>query len=88
MAWTASFEPRALDEFEELDKPIQKRIVRFLQDRILSRNDPRMLGKALTGDRAGLWRYRVGDYRVIARLNDQHETVLILRIAHRKEAYR
>lgn len=87
MAWIVDFDPRALKELEKLDRPAQRRIVRFLQERTLGR-DPRRLGKNLSGDKAGLWRYRVGDYRLICRINDQAETVRILRVAHRKEAYR
>lgn len=88
MAWTVEFDPRALNELEKLDRIAQKRIVRFLEERIPSRANPRDLGKALSGDKAGLWRYRVGDYRVICHIEDQTEAVLVLRIAHRREAYR
>ena len=87
MALIVDFDPRALKELEKLDLPAQRRIVRFLQERVLGR-DPRRLGKNLSGDKAGLWRYRVGDYRLICRINDQAETVRILRVAHRREAYR
>jgi len=88
LAWTVEFDPRALNELEKLDRIAQKRIVRFLQERIPSRTDPRDLGKALSGDKVGLWRYRIGDYRVICHLEDQAEVVLVLRVAHRREAYR
>ena len=87
MAWIVDFDPRALKELEKLDLPAQRRIVRLLQERVLGR-DPHRLGKNLSGDKAGLWRYRVGDYRLICRINDQVETVRILRVAHRREAYR
>jgi mRNA interferase RelE/StbE len=83
LAWTASFDPRAFKELEKLD-----RIVKFLQDRVLRRDDPRNLGKAMAGDKAGLWRYRVGDYRLICHIDDEAESLRVLRIAHRKEAYR
>ncbi len=88
MAWTVEFDPRALNELEKLDRIAQKRIVRFLEERIPSRANPRDLGKALSGDKPGMWRYRVGDYRVICHIEDQAEAVLVLRIAHRREAYR
>jgi mRNA interferase RelE/StbE len=88
LAWTVEFDPRALNELEKLDRIAQKRIVRFLEERIPSRANPRDLGKALSRDKAGMWRYRVGDYRVICHIKDQAETVLVLRIAHRREAYR
>ncbi len=88
MAWTANFDPRALRELEKLDRMAQRRVVKFLQERVLRGADPRDLGKAMTGDKAGLWRYRLGDYRLICRIDDESELVLVLRVAHRKEAYR
>jgi mRNA interferase RelE/StbE len=88
LAWTVNFEPRALGEIKNLDRAAQRRIVRFLQERIAGRHDPRALGKALTGDMVGLWRYRVGDYRVVCRIADEESRVLVLRIGHRKDIYR
>jgi len=88
LAWSVSYDPRALKELEKLDRIAQKRIVNFLRDRIEGRRNPRELGKALTGGEIRLWRYRVGDYRMICQISDASQMVLILRIAHRKEAYR
>lgn len=88
MAWIASFDPRAVKELENLDRVAQRRVVAYLQTRILERGKPRDLGKPLTGDKAGLWRYRIGDLRLICRLDDHAEQVRVLRIAHRKDAYR
>ncbi len=88
MAWTANFDPRALKELENLDRVVQKRVVSYLQTRVLEKGKPRDLGKPLTGDKGGLWRYRIGDFRLICRLDDEAQRVLILRVAHRKEAYR
>jgi mRNA interferase RelE/StbE len=88
LAWTASFDPRAFKELEKLDRIVQRRMVKFLQDRVLRRDDPRNLGKAMAGDKARLWRYRVGDYRLICHIDDEAESLRVLRIAHRQEAYR
>jgi len=88
LAWTANFDPRALKELEKLDRVAQRRIVTFLQQRVLRGIDPCDLGKAMTGDKAGLWRYRIGDYRLICRIDDDADLILVLRVAHRKEAYR
>jgi len=63
LAWKVEFDPRALAELGKLDRAAQKRIVKFLQERVVERTDPRELGKALTGEKAGFWRYRIGDYR-------------------------
>lgn len=88
MAWTASFDPRAFKELEKLDRMAQRRVVRFLQERVLRAAELRDLGKAMTGDKAGLWRYRLGEYRLICGIDDESELLLVLRVAHRKEAYR
>lgn len=88
MAWTVSFEPRALNELRKLDHLIQRRIVKFLQERVSSQRNPPESGKPLSGDKVGLWRYRIGDYRVICHIDDEKRGVLLLRIAHRKQAYR
>ena len=88
MVWTVSFEPRALSELKKLDRSAQRRVGRFLQERIAGVHDPRDFGKPLTGDMVGLWRYRIGEYRIVCRIDDEHRAVLVLRIAHRKDVYR
>jgi len=88
LAWTVSFEPRALSELKKLDRSAQQRVVRFLQERIAGNHDPRDFGKPLTGDKVGLWRYRIGNYRIVCRIDDDRRAVLVLRIAHRKDVYR
>ncbi len=88
MAWTVNFEPRALGEIKELDRSVQQRLVRFLEGRIAGDRDPRDFGKPLTGDKVGLWRYRVGEHRNVVHIDDEGQTVLVLRIAHRKDVYR
>ncbi|MFB3921865.1 MAG: type II toxin-antitoxin system RelE/ParE family toxin [Terriglobia bacterium] len=88
MAWTVSFEPRALGEIKKLDRVTQQRVVRFLRARIAGGHDPRGFGKPLTGEKVGLWRYRVGNYRIVCRIDDEGQAVLVLRIAHRKDVYR
>ena len=76
MAWKVEFDPRALAELGKLDRAAQKRIVKFLQERVVERTDPRELGKALTGEKAGFSRYRIGDCRAVC----------FLAIARRQEA--
>jgi mRNA interferase RelE/StbE len=62
--------------------------LKFLQERLLASPDPRTLGKALAGEMQGLWRYRIGDYRLICRIDDQTVTILVLEVGHRREIYR
>jgi len=70
----------------KLDRPVQVRIMRYLVH-VTELNDPRQRGKGLTGDLSGQWRYRVGDYRVIAQIVDRQVTVLALSVGHRSGIY-
>ena len=65
-----------------------RRILDFMDERVAEQEDPRTLGKALTGPLGTLWRYRVGDYRVICEIQHSAATVLVIRIGHRGEVYR
>ncbi len=88
MAWTIEFVPEAAKELHKLDRQVAARIVKTLEERIATLDDPRQIGSALVGDHAGFWRWRIGDYRVIARIEDERITILIVRVAHRREVYR
>jgi len=87
LAWTIEFDPAAKKELAKLDKPIAKRILAYLKERVSE--DPRMLGAALRGPKLGeFWKYRVGDYRIICRIEDGRLCVLVVRIGSRREVYR
>jgi mRNA interferase RelE/StbE len=87
MAWKIEFDPAAIKELEKLDKPVEKRILKFLRDRVANLEDPRQIGGSLQGTRSGLWKYRVGDYRVICSLEHDRLVVLVLQFGHRREVY-
>jgi mRNA interferase RelE/StbE len=86
--WRVEFDAAAAKELKKLGTAEQRRILKYLRQRIAGASDPRRLGKALTGEFAGLWRYRIGDYRLIASIKDKLFVVLILRVGHRREIYR
>ncbi|HEY4960430.1 MAG TPA: type II toxin-antitoxin system RelE/ParE family toxin [Terriglobales bacterium] len=88
MAWKVEFQKLAAKQLRALDRPIQQRILTYFRTRVLSADDPRQLGKALTGDKGGLWRYRVGDCRAICKLEEERLVVLVLELGHRREVYR
>jgi mRNA interferase RelE/StbE len=88
LAWTIEFVPAAATELKKLGRAEAGRIIATLKARIATLDDPRRLGEALAGDLAGLWRWRIGDYRVIARIEDQKLLILVVRVAHRREVYR
>ena len=88
MAWTIEYAETAKKQLRKLDKPAARRIVDFMDERVASSDDPRALGKALKGSLGSLWRYRVGDYRVLCDIQDSVLTVLVLQIGNRREVYR
>ena len=89
MAWQIEFDPAAKKELSKLDPQIAKRILQFLKSRLAKHPDPRELGEALKGSRLGeFWKYRVGDYRIIASIHDKTVYILVLRIGDRKEIYK
>ena len=87
MAWTVEVSNYAEKQLRKLDKPIQKRLLDWLEDRIEGCKNPRHFGEPLRGEMAGLWRYRIGDYRVICEVQDQQLVVLALAVGHRREIY-
>ncbi len=67
--------------------PVQKRINGWLRKNLEGCENPRAHGKALTGNRSGYWRYRIGDYRVIADIQDDKILILVIEVGHRKKIY-
>lgn len=88
MAWQIEFHPDAVKELKQLDRAAAARTVKTLETRIAVLDDPRALGAALTGEHSGYWRWRIGDYRVIARIEDARIVILVVRVGHRREVYR
>ena len=88
MGWTVKIGDIAENQLRKLDRPVQKRILDWLSDRIEGCKNPRHFGEPLKGDHAGLWRYRVGNYRVLCNIQDREIIVLVLTIGHRREIYR
>jgi mRNA interferase RelE/StbE len=85
--WAVEFDDRARRELRKLAPETQQQILRYLRERIAGTEDPRQFGKPLRQNLAGLWRYRVGDYRLICRLENDRFIVLRLQIGHRREIY-
>lgn len=89
MAWKVELSSQARKNLDQLDPQVARRILKFLCDRVAPLDDPRAIGEALKGSRLGeLWKYRVGDYRLIAHIEDDALTILIVRIGNRREVYR
>jgi len=89
LAWTIEFTETALRQVEKLDPAIRRRIIKFLRERLGKLDNPRSIGQALQGERLGeFWKYRVGDYRLIAKIEDDRLVILVLKVGHRREVYR
>lgn len=88
MAWTLRISETARRQLKKLDRSTAQSLIRYLHRLALETDDPRQRGKGLSANLAGLWRYRVGDYRVICDIQDGELVVLVLQVAHRSQAYR
>lgn len=89
MAWTVEYAASVRKSARKLAPGVRRRIRGYLEQRLAGLDDPRQLGVPLRGTQfADLWRFRVGDYRIIARLEQARLIILVLVIAHRREVYR
>ena len=86
--WRVEITRTAEKQITKLDYAAQRSILRFLRERLSSSDNPRQWGRALQGEKRGLWRYRVGDYRLICDIRDEEIVVLVLEVGHRKDVYR
>ena len=88
LAWRIEISSKAKKHLEGIDKAAAKRIIHYLRERI-AQQDPKRLGEPLKGSELGsLWKYRVGNYRIIAEIEDQLFRVIVVRVGHRKDVYR
>jgi mRNA interferase RelE/StbE len=87
LTWTVEFDDAAAKELRKLDRQTQREILTYFRQRIATDEDPRRFGKPLSRELAGLWRYRVRDYRMICNIEDNRLIVLVVRVSHRKDVY-
>lgn len=88
MNYSIEVSERFEKEFKKLDKYTQKMIKAWIEKNLSNTENPRVFGKGLSTDKAGLWRYRIGDYRLICEIIDKKLVILALTIGHRKEIYK
>ena len=82
------FTDSALKELKKLDKAVVRVIKNWVVKNLVDCVDPRMHGKPLKGNLKGVWRYRVGDYRLFADIQDDKLVIFLFEVAHRKEIYK
>lgn len=87
MNFRLEFTQQSLKQLKKLDKHTAALILGWLRKNLEGCSNPRQHGKALTANRSGQWRYRIGDYRVLAEIKDTQIVILVLEIGHRKEIY-
>jgi mRNA interferase RelE/StbE len=89
LVWRIDFDEEVVRELAKLDRQVARRITAFLRGRVATLEDPRSIGEALKGSRLGeFWKYRVGDYRIIASIEDSALRILVVRVGNRRNVYR
>jgi len=89
LTWRIELAESVAKQFRKLDPAVSRRLTQFLRERLAPLEDPRSLGAALKGDELGqFWKYRVGDYRIIAEIIDRNIRIVVVRVGHRREVYR
>lgn len=88
MVWTVEIGDFAEGQLIKLDRPVRDRILTYLGERIEGCKNPRHFGEPLKANKAGLWRYRVGDYRIICEIQDERLVVVAIAVGHRRDVYK
>lgn len=81
------FTDKALKVLKKFDKSVSRMILAWIRKNLEGCDDPRRFGKPLVANHAGKWRYRVGDYRIMAEISDETITIFVVNIGHRKDIY-
>ena len=88
MRYTVEYTSKALKSLKKLDKPVLLMIKSWIEKNLVGTTEPRRHGKGLTSNRSGQWRYRVGDYRIIADIEDKKLIILVVEVEHRSRVYK
>ena len=89
LVWRIEIDEAARKELGKLDPQVARRVIAFLRSRLQNLKNPRSIGQALKGSQLGVfWKYRLGDIRIIASIEDDRLVILVLRIGNRKEIYK
>ena len=86
--YQARFSINALKQLKKLDKSVSSLILGWIRKNLEGCNNPRIHGKALVANKSGQWRYRIGDYRILAEINDDEVVILVVNIGHRSDIYK
>ena len=87
MSWSVEYSAGAVRDLKKLDRQTRALILAWIEKNLVGCSDPRSRGKGLTANRSGQWRYRVGDYRILAEIQDGKVVILVLTAGHRSDVY-
>ena len=87
MKYKVEYLPQVFKTLEKMDKFTKRIIIEWIEKHLVDCENPRIYGKPLSANRVGQWRYRVGDYRIIAKIEDDKLIILVIAIGHRREIY-
>ncbi|MDW7656377.1 MAG: type II toxin-antitoxin system RelE/ParE family toxin [Bacillota bacterium] len=87
MKYRVEYTRTAAKQLKKLDRKIAAFIITYIEEKLIDCDNPRLYGKALQGDLRDIWRYRVGDYRILARIDDDIVLITVVEVGHRKDAY-
>lgn len=88
MPWQVEYAPKAVRQFKKITPRQAKVLISWIEKNLIGRKDPRLLGKPLEGSLKGYWRYRVGEYRLVVKLEDERLVIIVVTLGHRKDVYR
>ena len=87
MIFKIEFSDTAVKQLKKLDKVPRQQILKYIKETILHLDNPRLQGKPLKGNLGGLWRYRLGNYRIVCKICDNKLLICVLKIGHRRDIY-
>lgn len=87
MTYRVEYTKTAVKQLKKMDRKIAAFILSFIEDKLVNCENPRLYGKSLQGELSNIWRYRVGDYRILSRIDDDVVVITIVEVGHRREIY-
>ncbi len=86
--YKVEFSIEAANYIKKMDNSTRTTLLKWINKNLINCEDPRIHGKSLTGNKKGIWRYRVGNYRVLCDIQDEILTILVLEVGHRNKIYK
>jgi len=88
MKYAVEYTKTAVKQLKKMDRKIAAFILSYIEDKLFNCDDPRIYGKALKGDLNEKWRYRIGEYRVLAKIEDKKVVITVVEVGHREDIYK